>query len=318
MTRIFHTTDLHSSDLVWRKTLKSAEYYKAQVILLLGDLTGKAIVPFVKKGDSEWYANPFGTPEKFRSRAELEERKKSFRDKGLYVFETNQGEVDELRASPKKMEELFVRVMCETMSKMLELINTVVRLPPDTMIVACPGNDDVFEIDRTLKETDKVIYPIGKVVDVKGYPMISCEWVNPTPWKTPRECSEDELRKRIVKEFKRLSESDYHRTICNFHAPPHRTGLDLAPKLDKDLKPVTDFGQPVMEYVGSKAVRDSILEFQPLLGLHGHIHESPSHCKLGVTACMNPGSEYQIGVISGYVIDLDGREAEPKYWRVSG
>ena len=47
-----------------------------------------------------------------------------------------------------------------------------------------------------------------------------------------------------------------------------------------------------MIHAGSTAVRASIEKHQPLVGLHGHIHESKGFVTLGRTLCLNPGSEY--------------------------
>ena len=317
MTRIFHTTDLHASEIVWKKTLKSAEFYKADAILLLGDLTGKAIVPIVQTGPSEWYSNPYGDVEYFHSREEVKEKSRIYRDRGFYVFETTESQVAELKRSPLKMNALFTRLMCETMNEMLNQINSF-NFSDQLLIVVCPGNDDITAIDDIIRHHERAVYPLGRVIDLDSkHAMISCEYVNPTPWETPRECSEEDLEKRLQKEFDRVPERD--NLVCNFHAPPYGSGLDVAPKLDKNLKPVTDFGRVVMENVGSRAVRSAILQYQPLLGLHGHIHESHAHCVLGRTVCVNPGSEYQTGIISGYVIDLPDSEGEPmRYWRVTG
>jgi hypothetical protein len=54
--------------------------------------------------------------------------------------------------------------------------------------------------------------------------------------------------------------------------------------------------------VGSKAVRAAIEKYQPLVGLHGHIHESRSAQKIGRTTCINPGSEYGEGILRGCLV----------------
>ena len=60
--------------------------------------------------------------------------------------------------------------------------------------------------------------------------------------------------------------------------------------------------------MGSTAVRDAILEYQPLLSLHGHIHESRGTQKLGRTVSINPGSSYSDWSLQGIVVDLDGKK----------
>jgi len=95
-------------------------------------------------------------------------------------------------------------------------------------------------------------------------------WTNPTPWNTFREAPEDVLTSKIDAVVSQIP--DMSRAIFNFHAPPYGTGLDEAPALDKTLRPT--HGGAVMKPVGSTAVRDAILKYQPPLSVHGHIHES--------------------------------------------
>jgi len=61
-----------------------------------------------------------------------------------------------------------------------------------------------------------------------------------------------------------------------------------------------------MTSAGSSACREAIMRYQPLLGLHGHIHESRGVAVLGRTICANPGSEYTEGVLRGFLCELDG------------
>jgi len=56
--------------------------------------------------------------------------------------------------------------------------------------------------------------------------------------------------------------------------------------------------------VGSTAVRQLIEEFQPLLALHGHIHESRGINRIGRTVVINPGSDYSSGRLEGCIVDL--------------
>lgn len=312
MTRLFHACDIHGNEILWRKFLKMAEYHKADVLLMAGDLTGKAIIPIVERRKGDWYCAPWGKEEKMKSRKEVEEMKERIMAMGYYPYETNPKEVEELQANPSKVKELFNHLMVKTLERWMDMAN---NLPKDVTLIMNPGNDDPFIVDEAIKNHERVVYPLENVVSIGNrYSMISCEWVNPTPWKTPRECGEGELKKRLKREFDRVS--NYENLICNFHAPPYDTNIDLAPKLDKNLKPITDFGVPVMIHVGSKAVREAIEEHAPLLTLHGHIHESSGFHRLGKTTCLNPGSEYESGILRGFVIDLPPKEFN--FWRVEG
>jgi Icc-related predicted phosphoesterase len=131
--------------------------------------------------------------------------------------------------------------------------------------------------------------------------MINCGWTNPTPWKTPRECSEEDLLKRIRDMTSKVKNMET--SIFALHAPPYGTGLDEAPELDKELRPVK--GGTSRAPVGSTAVLQIIKECQPLLGLHGHIHEAKGATKIGRTLCLNPGSMYSEGMLQGVLLAID-------------
>jgi Icc-related predicted phosphoesterase len=175
-----------------------------------------------------------------------------------------------------------------------------------------PGNDDDTIVDEALKKSKRTEYTIERVVELDdSHPMVSCEWVNPTPWHSPRECSERDLERRLRMEMERVP--DASNLVCDFHSPPYNTTLDLAPQLGKNLQPKLFLGQPVYEHVGSKSIRKIFEEYQPLLGLHGHIHESASKCQIGRTLCINPGSEYNEGIMHGYLVTLtpSGVDSQP-------
>ena len=167
-----------------------------------------------------------------------------------------------------------------------------------------PGNDDRFDIDQAFTESDYVINPEGKVVNIDKYhEMISTGFSNKTPWNTQREVTEEKLEE-IIEEMASKVEN-MKNCIFNFHCPPYNTIIDVAPLLDETLKPVVKGGQTIMVHVGSISVRKAIEKHQPLLGLHGHIHESRGVAKIGRTVCLNPGSEYTEGILRGVIVNLD-------------
>ena len=155
----------------------------------------------------------------------------------------------------------------------------------------------------------------GKLMDLDGFSLVSMGWTNPTPWNTYREAPEEDLAAKI--EVLAGLVPDMNRAIFNFHAPPYGTGLDEAPALDDSLRPM--HGGAVMKPVGSTAVRDAILKHQPLLSVHGHIHESRAIKRLGRTMAINPGSVYGDGVLQGAVLELDKKKAKvSRYLLVNG
>ncbi|MED4352429.1 hypothetical protein P9265_08795 [Schinkia azotoformans] len=55
---------------------------------------------------------------------------------------------------------------------------------------------------------------------------------------------------------------------------------------------------------GSKAIREAIERYQPLLSLHGNVHESRGVTRIGNTICINAGTDYDQGMLRGALIDI--------------
>ncbi len=313
--RIFFSADVHGSSAIWKKWVNAAKFYHADVLMLCGDLTGKGLIPLIEQGDGSYIVHYF---KKYKLKGEKEIRKieEKISASGFYTKRCTKDEVEEMQGDRAKANEAIKEAMKERMKQWLEILVKKVDTKNVTAIVM-PGNDDEPEIDPIIKlyEADGVIYPIGKVVDIGGFETISLPDVNPTPWNTPREATEGELKKKCDKLIKKLS--DPRRAIFNFHCPPYNTMLDLAPELDGNLKQVIIAGQPQMRHVGSKSIREAIEENHPLIGLHGHVHESPGADKVGNAPVINPGSEYERGILRGFIVNMT-KEGVTNYWKVEG
>ena len=308
-TKILFASDLHSSEVFFLKCLSTAKNFNVDLLLISGDLTGKAIVPIVKL-DSGMYVTRFLGEDYKITEAQLPPLQRDVRKCGYYYQIMSRKEYENCKAHPETIDQLFDKVTREAVENWVRKIEEV--LPKDMRVVLNPGNDDTFAVDELLKKEPRIEYTVGKVYNIdENHEMVNCDWVNPTPWSSPRECSDEELEKRLRVEIKKAS--NISTLICDFHAPPYNTPIDSAPKLGKNMQPKMFMGQPEYEHVGSKAVRKVIEEFQPKMGLHGHIHESPGICKIGRTVCVNPGSEYLEGTMHGYLLTLrpDGFDEQP-------
>jgi len=177
-----------------------------------------------------------------------------------------------------------------------------------------PGNDDEFEVDEVIRQAKAVELGEGRVVDLEGFSMISSGWSNPTPWNTHREETEEKLSERIDAMAKDVR--DPSKAIFNLHCPPFKSGLDEAPAIDADLRLL--HGGRALRPVGSTAVREAIERYQPLLSLHGHIHESKGAVKIGKTLSINPGSAYEEGMLMAAIINLDAQKGIKSYQLVNG
>jgi Icc-related predicted phosphoesterase len=174
----------------------------------------------------------------------------------------------------------------------------------DAKVIIHPGNDDKFALDDVLRNSPHVIFAEESVVHFDDLHEAACVgWSNPTPWHSPRECTEEQLLEKLEKTVSQLKSIE--KSCFCFHVPPYNSTIDMAPKLDATLRPVYEGGRPAFIPVGSTSVRKAIEKYQPLLGLHGHIHESPGLVKIGRTQCINPGSEYTEGILKAYMIELE-------------
>lgn len=302
MTRLFFTTDVHASDRCFRKFLNAAKIYKADRLILGGDITGKLLVPIVETNSGDYNANIFGNESSF-GKEKLEETRKTLQDAGQYSFLTTSAELAEIKADKAKEERVFNDAMVSLLDGWIGLVQE--RLKGTGVICyLSPGNDDRFEIDALLADSGQLVNPEGKVVDLDGsHEMITSGFANPTPWRSPREVSEEKLGEMIESMASCVKRPET--AVYNLHVPPIDTELDRAPAVSHDFNYVKEGLGIKFIHAGSKAVRQSIERHAPLLGLHGHIHESKGFARLGRTLCLNPGSEYADGVLRGALANLN-------------
>jgi uncharacterized protein len=312
--RLFFATDIHGSETCWRKFLNSGKHYQADVIVLGGDMTGKALVPVIHDEGDRWHATLL------ENREELigEEQVAAFEDavirRGYYPFRTTGEEVRQLHEDEARWHGLFEEEMLKTIERWMRLADEKLAGTGIRCFV-CPGNDDQLNIDEVIRAADAVELAEGNVVEIDGFQMASTGWANRTPWHTYREEDEPHLQARISKIAEQVT-APRERTIFSLHCPPYKSGLDDAPQLTEDMS-LKDAGRATVP-VGSTAVRSVIEEHQPCLSLHGHIHEARGTARIGKTLCINPGSSYEQGQLLGAVIDLDGKKKVKRFVLTSG
>ena len=309
-TRLFFATDVHGSEQCFRKFLNAAAVYEVDALVLGGDVTGKVVVPLVADGTESWSGELHGEPVTARGEGELAELRKRIRAMGRYDVVLTPDAKAELDADPARVEAAFRVAMRESLERWVALAEERLQVPCFMML----GNDDFEELADALRGSDAVTYAEDGVYELPGgYELASIGYSTPTPWDTPRELSEEELGVRIDAVVARVREPE--QAVFNFHCPPRDTHLDQAPLLDDELRPRVDASGVRVGSVGSVAVRRAIEEAKPLLGLHGHVHESPAAQRLGPTVCINPGSDYGDGILRGAIVDLD-RERGVRRWQI--
>jgi len=143
--------------------------------------------------------------------------------------------------------------------------------------------------DRARKDTKNFILPrqfgTAMISTLKGWKKIP-DWYS---YVSTLPTIEEELENLIVPD-------DFRDTIYIIHIPPANIGLDICQDGRK---------------VGSIAVYNFLLKHQPLLTLHGHIHESPEISNkwfvyLNQTLCIQPGqSNFHENYVKYVKIDLE-------------
>src|SRR5439155_554403 len=194
---------------------------------------------------------------------------RSVEDVGFYWELMSRDEYVALQGDAPAVEGLFVRLARERLAVWIGFAEE--RLAGSG--VRCymtGGNDDSPEVLTVLDEAAKenVVPCEHRVVDLDGrHTMITVGYSTPTPWGTPREASEEDLARFI--ETSATKVPDPGRSVFNLHVPPLDSGLDRCLKLDATSdppSPVKDAGRPVYYGAGSRAVREAIQHYQPVVG----------------------------------------------------
>ncbi len=298
--KLYYATDVHGSEICWKKFISAGKFYEVDTLILGGDMTGKAIVPIIAQGNDKYKVTLLEQETILDGREEVEKVVKTIQNRGYYPYVTDPEEVAEISSTPGRSDELFLSQALETVERWMayaeeKLSGTGIRC------YVCPGNDDMMEIDAVIAASKSVQLAEGRVVRLDDHhEMASTGWSNPTPWDTHREEPDEALLERIEAVISQVQ--DIPNAVFNLHPPPYGSGLDEAPELTDDLRPA--YAGRSLIPVGSRAVLKVIEKYQPLVSLHGHIHEGKGTRKLRRTLCINPGSMYEQGILHGVVMEL--------------
>lgn len=296
--KLFFASDIHGSEKCFYKFINAAKFYNADVIVMGGDITGKAILFLEEVSKNVYTCKYVGNEYKFqKDTQEFRNFLKLVKGAGYYPYMAEKEEIDYYKKDTDKMNGLFDELMCSSLSDWMDVAEERLK-PLGKRCFIMPGNDDPRIVEDVLNCSPFVINPENKVIEIDDYnEMVSLGWSNKTPWDSPRECTEEELSKRI--EIMMSNVKNPEKCILCAHVPPYNTGLDEAPKLDNSLKVKSSMGQVEFAPAGSTAVLNAIKKYNYILSLHGHIHEVHAVKRIGRTVSINPGSDYGEGVLHG-------------------
>jgi len=304
---IFFASDLHGSAVCFKKFVNGAKFYGANVLVMGGDLTGKAVIPITEQPDGTYKGFQTGKTIVLKTQSELDEFAKRVNNQGFYPAQMTEAQFQSIKDDADAQHELFKKLVVDRVAEWCDYAGEKLQ-GTGIPLITSPGNDDFFEIDEVLNNSPHVQYHEMQITDLHGYEVLHCGGSTKTPWDTEREFTEDEYQARFAELVPQVKDMD--RCIFNVHVPPYGTVLDRCPKLDEKLQVVFDMGNPVSMHAGSQTLTDIIKERQPLLGLHGHIHEGRGNIKIGRTVCVNPGSVYPEGILQGVLVILQDGEIQ--------
>lgn len=300
-TQLLHTSDLHGSDVCFSSLIRIGKTKKPRFIVVSGDITGKSITPVVSLGGNKWKARFGGQTRTLGEGRELHEFEEDVANSGSYPLRVREDEVETLRNDSAVLEKRLTEEKRTRLLRWVDFANA--ELPNEVTLIMICGNDDPWSVDSVFPIDSKVLNPdLNGSVEMEGYRFFGESRANETPWKCPRDCSEFDLEESLTKKLS--GHRNFDRAIFVFHSPPYMSGLDNAPALE-DGKPVTHGAEALLLPVGSQAVRRTIERCQPLLGLHGHVHESACIVPINRTICSNPGSDYHRGFLRLAWLDLE-------------
>ncbi len=309
--KLFFATDLHGSEVCFRKFCAALDFYSCDALVMGGDVSGKMLVLFERTANGYEYS--LAGERHVLTDDALPGELRRIANMGFYGIAVEPEEAERLRTNPAAYEQRLLEEAIERARSWGRYADEHLGAAGRRILFA-PGNDDEEAIDEAFSASEVFVLGEGRVVELGGVEIVSTGWANPTPWKTPRETSEEELEGRLRGLAGQVR--DPERAVFAFHVPPAGTTLDVCPEIDADFAVVTHMGNPVMHHAGSRAVRTVIEDAQPRVSLHGHIHESRGAAKVGRTLSLNPGSEYGEGILNGVIVDLSRRKV--RYTFTSG
>ena len=309
-TRLFYATDIHGSERTFRKFINAGKFYDANVLVMGGDISGKLLIPIIKEKNGKYRATLQGNIEHLSTQSELDDLITRLGTLGFYHQVMDEDEFQKLSSDEVEVSKLFNNLARQRLSSWVDLAEERLNGTGIKCFVT-GGNDDDEDVLSAIKRENTTSFFAceGELAYIdEDHTMISMGYSTLTPWKTPREVTDERLGEMIEEMVEKVP--DLSHAIFNFHDPPVDSSLDTCPMLDWDKdppEPVIQSGQMIMKGAGSKSVRNAIEKYKPMLGLHGHIHESQSVAKLGRTTCINPGSEYGEGILRGCLVNfVDG------------
>lgn len=118
--KIFYATDVHGSEVCWKKFIGAARFYKADTIILGGDMTGKAIVPIIAQGGGRYKVTLLEQETILNDQDAVDKMAQTIQNRGYYPYVTDPDEVAAISNTPGRSDQLFVEQVIKTARRWVE------------------------------------------------------------------------------------------------------------------------------------------------------------------------------------------------------
>ena len=300
--RLLFATDLHGSTTCFKKLVAAFRMYDADVLVLGGDLSAKALVPIhVSGGRAQFHI--FGRSLVETGKGCVDRAVKRVEQVGLYPQVVETSADTQTKGDSQHLESDFQEAIARRLRAWAT--HAAEKLGQDARIYAIPGNDDHPCIDAVLGESNVFVSVDRRAIEIReGLFICGLGASTETPWSTYRELSEEAIASELASMMAIVPAGA--KCIWNVHVPPAGVGIDIcdAPDAEGRGSWLTSMS-PRQVSAGSSSVADAIRRYRPLLGLFGHVHEGRGIVSVDGTVCVNTGSEYYNSVLHAALVDIE-------------
>lgn len=212
--KILFVAGAEGSTRCFSRFLGAVDAQKADAGVLLGDLTGRQVVPITRKGSS-WEFTAEGRTREITSASALAEATAAIEAHGDYWFEESLEELQEMRSNPMMVDLVFKSLMRTRLERWLTLADETINGSGRRVFIA-PGCGDWATIDDLLEQSHKLVACDNRVVDLDDYQMLTCSAGDRTDSELAREMDDRQLHERLLDLCRDLRDPEY--SILNLQA----------------------------------------------------------------------------------------------------
>lgn len=306
--KIFSVSEIHGSELCYRKVLKLAICdERPDVLVLYGNITGNKVIPISKaKRNNNGIIRECkyeGKEYFFKDEEQVNMFISFLAAKGDYGYKCTNVQHERFNHNLTERNKIIRKLKVKRIKYWVKMADATL-IDNHSQIIIIPGTDDPFEIDAIFEKSKKLKLlnnkhtKLNHDITVVGFANSAFNQKKGIPEQLKfkqlyRNIDDDD----ILKEFDKIeglfdAVDDFDNSIFYIPFPPKNTNLD---NLSNGKK----------YSIGSQGVREIIERYKPRYSFHSFIIENCVD-RIGDTDLINPGSEYYSGKLIFDVIVFNG------------